>query len=478
MQDLDLNKIKNIHFIGIGGIGISAVARMMLADGKAVGGQDMQDSEIIADLLGAGADITIGQKYDNIPKGTELVVYTIAIEYYDPELFNKLKQQTDFQIRSYPEMLHVVTEAKYTIAVAGTHGKTTTTAMIGYALREMGKDPSMIVGSLIQNTNTVTQIIENPAEVKQTSENPSRVGAPGERVKSEDFHFPAKRIGTNYWAGKSDLFVVEACEYRRSFLNIKPNILVITNIEADHLDYYKDIADIQSAFHELAMSVPDGGYIICNPNDEIVAKVLVGTMAHIIDYTRLFDDNLKLKIPGLHNKYNAACALTVIEALHFDKSEAMKKLADFPGTWRRFEYKGTLSSGTKVYDDYAHHPTEIKASLQGFRELYPNSSGYKVTVVFQPHLFSRTKSLLDEFAHSFAEADNVLILPIYYAREVDDGTISSHTLSDAIGSTASGYDDFEHAKIYLMNMNLGDKDILVTMGAGEAFKVGDTLLNQ
>ncbi len=443
-MDLDLNKIKNIHFIGIGGIGISAIARMMLADGKSVSGQDMQDSEIIADLKSAGADITIGQSFENIPEGTELVVYTIAIEYYDPELFNKLQEQKDFSIRSYPQMLHLVTDHKYTIAIAGTHGKTTTTAMIGYALRGIGKDPSMIVGSLIQQDPSST----------------------------------SGQARTNYWAGKSDLFVVEACEYRRSFLNIKPNILVITNIEADHLDYYKDIADIQSAFHELVMSVPDGGYIICNPNDEIVAKVLVGTMAHIIDYTRFFNDNLKLKIPGLHNKYNAACALAVIDALAFDKSEATNKLADFPGTWRRFEYKGALSSGTKVYDDYAHHPTEIKASLQGFRELYPSSSGYKVTVVFQPHLFSRTKSLLDEFAHSFAEADNVLILPIYYAREVDDGTVSSHTLSDAIGSIASGYDDFEQAKKYLMNMNLGDKDILVTMGAGEAFKVGDTLLNQ
>lgn len=468
MQDLDLNKIKNIHFVGIGGIGISAIARMMLMDGKSVSGQDMQDSEIIADLKGAGADITIGQKYEGIPSGTELLVYTIAIEYYDPELFNKLQEQKDFAIRSYPQMLHIVTEAKYTIAVAGTHGKTTTTAMIGYALRGMGKDPSMIVGSLIVDK-----------QVKQVVENPSRVGTPGERVKREDFQLPAEhKTKTNYWAGKSDLFVVEACEYRRSFLNIKPNILVITNIEADHLDYYKDITDIQSAFHELAMSVPASGYIVCNPNDQNVADVVNGTMAQVIDYTKFFDNDLKLKIPGLHNKYNAACALAVIEALAFDKSEAMNKLPDFPGTWRRFEYKGALSSGTKVYDDYAHHPTEIKASLQGFRELYPSSSGYKVTVVFQPHLFSRTKSLLDEFAHSFAEADNVLILPIYYAREVDDGTVSAHTLATAIGNGATGYDDFEQAEKYLMNMNLGDKDILVTMGAGEAFKVGDTLLNQ
>ncbi len=442
-MDLDLNKIKNIHFIGIGGIGISAIARMMLADGKSVNGQDMQDSDIIADLMSAGADITIGQKYEDIPKGTELVVYTIAIEYYDPELFKKLQEQNDFAIRSYPQMLHLVTDHKYTIAVAGTHGKTTTTAMIGYALRGIGKDPSMIVGSLIQDpSNTSGQ------------------------------------ARTNYWAGKSDLFVVEACEYRRSFLNIKPNILVITNIDADHLDYYKDIADIQSAFHELVMSVPENGYIICNPNDDKVASVLVDITAQIIDYTKLFDNNLKLQIPGLHNKYNAACALAVIEALKFNKDEAVNILADFPGTWRRFEYKGLLSSGTKVYDDYAHHPTEVKASLQGFRELYPSSSGYKVTVVFQPHLFSRTKSLLDEFAHSFAEADNVLILPIYYAREEDDGTVSAHTLAEAIGGGALGYDDFQEAEKYIQNMNLSDKDIIVTMGAGEAFKVGDTLLGK
>jgi UDP-N-acetylmuramate--alanine ligase len=366
-------------------------------------------------------------------------------------------------------MLHIVTNHKYTIAIAGTHGKTTTTAMIGYTLREMGKDPSMIVGSLIQN-NFDTQIIENPPAL------PSLRGLRHDSDFQQSASQNSNKSRTNYWAGKSDLFVVEACEYRRSFLNIKPNILVITNIDADHLDYYKDIADIQSAFHELAVSVPESGYIVCNPNDDKVASVLVGTTAQIIDYTKFFDNDMKLQIPGLHNKYNASGALAVIEALHLDKNEASKKLAQFPGTWRRFEYKGTMQSGTKVYDDYAHHPTEVKACLQGFRELYPASDGYKVTVVFQPHLFSRTKALLDEFTHSFAEADNVLILPIYYAREEDDGTVSAHTLADAIGSGATGYDTFEQAEDYLNKMNLGDKDILVTMGAGEAFKVGDTLL--
>ncbi len=466
-MELNLDTIKNVHFVGIGGIGISAIARMMLMEGKVVTGQDMQDSEIIHDLEKAGAKIMVGQSIENIPSDTELVVYTIAIEYYDPELFKKLKEG-NVPIRSYPEMLGIVSAGKYTIAISGTHGKTTTTGMIAQILMDNKKDPSVIIGSLLQ------------VNVKQKEENLSDACAPGERVKSEDFALSAKQTRTNFICGKSDYFVVEACEYRRSFLQVNPKILVITNIDADHLDYYKDIEDIKSAFRELATAVPADGFVVCNVNDKNIKDVVEGISAKVLDYQDFFDENLKLKIPGIHNKKNAAAARAVGSIIPIESSDVDSALLNFPGTWRRFEFKGTLSSGTKVYDDYAHHPAEILACLQGFRELYPKDKGFKITIVFQSHLFSRTKALLPEFASCFTDADKVLVLPIYFAREVDDGTITPQILADKIlenGVHAIAFSDFKSAEEFVKNLNLGEKDILVTLGAGQAYEVGDFILS-
>jgi UDP-N-acetylmuramate--alanine ligase len=451
MEDIDLSKIKNVHFIGIGGIGISAIARMMLHDGKVVTGQDMQEGEIIDELRKTnlptqpGIDIKIGQSYENIPKDTDLIVYTIAIDTYDPELAKKIKEQpilngqgTEIQVRSYPQMLGIISKDKYTIAVSGTHGKTTTTGMISQILIGMEKDPTVIIGSLLKNK-------------------------------------------TNYIPGKSDYLVVEACEYRRSFLNINPKILVITNIDNDHLDYYKDIEDIKSAFREMAMKVPKDGYVICNPDDENIADVIKDVKAKIVNWQDYYSADLKLKIPGIHNKKNAAAAMAVATILNISHSDSVKYLGEFPGTWKRFEFRGALSQGSLLYDDYAHHPTEIKATLEGFRELYPKENGWILTVIFQPHLFSRTKLLLDDFAQSFSDTDEVLLLPIYYAREVDDGSISSEILAREINKytgNAKGFKDFQSSELYLKDklMNINNKNVIVTMGAGEASKVGDFLL--
>jgi UDP-N-acetylmuramate--alanine ligase len=445
MQDLNLPTIKHIYFIGIGGIGISAIARMMLHEGKEVSGQDMQDSEIIHELQKAGAQITIGQSYELIDKNVDLIVYTIAIENYDSELFKKLKEQKDIPVRSYPEMLHVVTEGKYTIAISGTHGKTTTTGMIAQILRDTNQDPTVIIGSLIAD--------------KETKEK------------------------SNFIAGKSKYFVVEACEYKRSFLNINPNILVITNIDNDHLDYYKDIEDIKSAFRELAMKVSEGGFVVCDPRDAKVADVVAGIRATVVDYQKFFKQDLKLKIPGTHNKKDAAAALAVADIININANEAEKAVMNFPGTWRRFEFKGTLSNGAMVYDDYAHHPTEIQATLQGFRELYSKSDGWSITIVFQPHLFSRTKLLLNEFAQSFSLADKVMLLPIYFAREEDDGSISSEILAKEINkysNNAEAFFNFKSAEesLEVSIKNMDNKDIFVTMGAGEAYKIGDSILKK
>lgn len=438
MQNLDLSKIKNVHFIGIGGIGISAIARMMLLEGKTVTGQDMQDGEIIENLRELGIYISVGQSYEKIPSDCDLIVYTIAIEYYDPELFKKIKEGKIHNL-SYPEMLGLVSQNKYTIAVSGTHGKTTTTAMIAKILEEEGKDPTVVVGSLIKDKSG-----------KQT----------------------------NFIGGYSDYFVVEACEYRRSFLNINPTILVITNIEEDHLDYYKDIEDIKSAFYELILKVPENGFIVCDSKNENIRSILRGVSTKVIDYQDFYNKDISLKVPGEHNKKDAAAAIASASCLGISASDSEKSLTLFSGTWRRFEYKGKLESGAIIYDDYAHHPTEITATLSGFKEFYPTKN---IIVVFQPHLFSRTKLLLNDFAKSFSLANEVLVLPIYYAREEEDGTISSEILVDEINKNsknAKNFSSFEKLEDFLGSRLLTKDDVIITMGAGEAFKLGDFLLKE
>jgi UDP-N-acetylmuramate--alanine ligase len=258
MKDLNLSKIKNVHFIGIGGIGISAIARMMLHDDKKVTGQDMQDGEVVDELRKLGIDIKIGQLYENIPAETDLIVYTIAIDNYDRELAEKIKGQADIPACSYPEMLGIISKDKYTIAVSGTHGKTTTTGMISQILTSTGKDPTVIIGSLLKDDPNLTD---------------------GKR--------------SNFISGKSQYLVVEACEYRRSFLNINPKVLVITNIDNDHLDYYKDIEDIKSAFREMAKKVPSDGFVVCNPDDENIGDVVRDIKAKVVNWQDYFDENFQ-----------------------------------------------------------------------------------------------------------------------------------------------------------------------------------------
>lgn len=410
MQNLDLSKIKKVFFIGIGGIGISAIARMMFLEGKEVSGSDMSENQITQELKKLGVKITIGQNFELIPKDTELIIYTLAIPHYDKKLFD-LMVNSSIPHRSYPQTLGLVTAGKYTIAVSGTHGKTTTTAMIAKILIDAGKDPSVVVGSLFKESKS------------------------------------------NFIVGKSDLFIVEACEYERSFLNLKPKILVITNIEAEHLDYYKDLRDIQSAFKQLSAQ-----------SEKVIS-----------DYSKFLEKVPKLLVPGLHNRLDAAAAFAVADFLQINEEVTKKSLSEFSGTWRRLEKKGETKERIIIYDDYAHHPTEIKASLEGLRELYPKGD-MKITVLFQPHLYSRTKALFDDFTKCFKGADQVFLLPIYFARESKDESISSELLAKAIsleGENARAFGSFEEAENFVKALNLGPKDVFVTMGAGEAYKVAD-----
>ena len=429
MQKSILQEAKNIHFIGIGGIGVSAVARMLLLEGKNISGSDMSESKAVEELRKFGAKIKIGHSAKNIPENTDLVIYTIAIDKENPELKEVVNRKINKL--TYPEALKEISKNKYTIAVSGTHGKTTTTAMIAKIMLDAGLDPTIIVGSFLKGHES------------------------------------------NFIAGKSKYFVVEACEYRKSFLNIKPTIALITNIDNDHLDFYKDIADIQNAFHEFTSHVEKDGYIIADVKNSRVKPVLKGLKGNIIDSKKYFDSKLKLKVPGNHNREDASLALALSDILGINHKNALKSLKDFSGTWRRFEYKGKTKNEALIYDDYGHHPTEIKATLAGAREYFGKK---KIIVVFQPHLYSRTKILLNDFAKAFKDADEVLITPIYAAREKFDSTITSEILAKKIKNTkVTTFKNFEDVEIYLYK-NLKKGNVLMTIGAGDIYKIGENLL--
>ncbi|MFA5997340.1 MAG: UDP-N-acetylmuramate--L-alanine ligase [Candidatus Paceibacterota bacterium] len=435
MNEEFLKNIHRAHFVGIGGIGVSAVARLMLSRGVIVSGSDRGSSIITEKLETEGAIIFIGHESSHISEGCDLVVYSPAIPKDNPELVRA--KELGVQTLSYPEALGLISRGMRTIAVSGTHGKTTTTAMLAEVFVGAHKEPTVIVGSLLKS-------------------------------------------GTNFIAGTSDIFIVEACEYQRSFLNLSPEVLVITNIDNDHLDYYGTFEGIQKAFTEMVQKVPAHGAIVCDPNDPRVAPVLVGASARIVDYSLGNETSkLKLQVSGEHNIKNAKAALAVAKLFGIKEDEAGKLLGQFQGTWRRMEQKGKTALGALVYDDYAHHPTEIQATLQGFRAKFPDA---RIRVVFQPHLYSRTKLLLDDFAKSFSDANEVIVAPIYAAREENDPTISAEILAQHIideqkvpGLRVWAMLDFETIEKYLRETETIN-DVVVTMGAGDIFKVGESLL--
>ena len=292
---------------------------------------------------------------------------------------------TGKRVVSYFEALGEVAEEYKVIAVSGTHGKTTTTAMIAEVLLAAGMSPTVLVGSLMKGS------------------------------------------GSNFIPGESDILVVEACEYKRHFTHFSPEIFVITNIEADHLDYYKDLEDVQSAFREVAEKSKN---VVCDVMNGVVHTTVQSLPGAISNYAAYVDE-VKPGVPGEHNKKNAAAAFAVASLLGVEEEVIHKALVEYKGTWRRLEKKGYTAEGAEVYDDYAHHPTEIEASLQALREEHPEKP---ITVVFEAHMFSRTKALLQDFAEAFGVAKRVVVAPIYPAREPDDGTMSAAILAEHIGS--------------------------------------------
>ena len=430
METIDFTKISRVHMIGIGGIGMSALARLFVHEKKNVSGSDRAPSVVTEGLEALGVRIVYEQVAENITNDIELVVYTAAMSGTHPELVAARAQ--NIPTLTYFEALGGCVNPYYLIAVAGTHGKTTTTAMMTDIFEAAGKDPTAVIGSLRATTKS------------------------------------------NFRAGKSKYAIVEACEFGRHFLSLAPTVLVITNIEAEHLDYYKDLADVQSAFHELAMKVPSDGYIVADMGNRVVMEALVGVPAKVVDYRLYIDLAVPMHAIGLHNRVNAAAATAVAVSEGIALADAKKAAGEFAGTWRRFERKGIMKNGALVYDDYGHHPTEIRVTLRAAREHF---SDKKIIVAFHPHLYSRTKLLFDDFVHAFADADEVFLAPIYAAREVDDGSISSEMLAEALrktGKHALALPDFASITTALEERSDADT-LIITMGAGDIFKVADTL---
>ena len=421
-----------MHFIGIGGIGMSALARHFLIEKKQVSGSDRALSPITKALDAEGVKIFGEQVADNITKDIELVVYTEAMSEEHEEM--KAARALGVSMVNYFEALAMAMNPYYLIAVAGTHGKTTTSAMVTDIFEAAGKDPTAVIGSLRAKTMS------------------------------------------NYRHGKSKYAIVEACEYKRDFLHLKPDILIITNIEFEHVDYYKDLADVQSAFRVLAEQVNENGTVIANPSDPNVEPILRDLEAETINYLDFLDLELPLKQPGMHNRFNAAAATAAAKREKIDSETTKKALMHFAGTWRRFEYKGDCN-GAPVYDDYGHHPTEIKATLAAARELYPDR---RLVVVFQPHTYTRVKALFNDFAKALGSADAAVLLPIYAAREVNISKVSSRELSVKTleySKDVQYFDEFNAAEQHL-RQTLTNNDVVIVMGAGTITDLASKLTKQ
>lgn len=441
---------KYVHFIGIGGISMSGIAKILLNNGIKVSGSDMTESDSVLELRSLGADVKIGHNKENITN-QDLVVYTSAVHDDNPEIIAAKEKGIDLIDRATMLGL-IMKDYKNAISVAGTHGKTTATSMFAYILLKAQTDPTIMVGGKLDG------------------------------------------IDGNLRIGNSDYFITETCEYMRNFLKFFPKVAVILNVEEDHLDYYKDIDDIIDAFTSFCNLVPDDGIIVVNKENDnsVISAKSAGAKVYTfgfegadfsaknITYSQYgypsFDIyegeeivlHLDLSVVGIHNVLNAtACALAALK-MGIDKTAVKEGLEAFTGTKRRFEKKGFVN-GALVIDDYAHHPTEISATIKALK----NVNHKKEWCIFQPHTYTRTISLLDDFAKALSEIDNVIITDIFAAREKDTGIVHAKDLADKIEGSVY-IKDFEDIAKYIKE-NAKDGDIVLTMGAGNVYEIGETV---
>lgn len=459
MYQIDFHKPIRIYFIGIGGISMSGLAEILLAEDFVISGSDRAPSDLTRMLESRGVKVFYGQREENLAGDIDLVVYTAAIKSDNPELIAAKRRNIPTLTRA--ELLgQMMKNYKTPIAVSGTHGKTTTTSMISQILLNAEADPTLSIGGIY------------------------------------------RPIGGNIRVGASELFVTEACEYTNSFLSFFPKIGIILNIEEDHLDFFKDLSDIRNSFRRFAELLPEDGALIINGSierceeltDGLPCRVITYGLAPGLDYTAsriAYDESgfpsfclnhkdggerhFSLRVHGEHNILNALAAIALADLLELPDEVIRAGLLAFTGTDRRFEYKGQVN-GVNIIDDYAHHPTEIRATLNAALQ-YPHK---RLWCVFQPHTYTRTKAFLAEFAAALSLADEIVLADIYAARETDTLGISSETLQEKIrslGHSCQYFPTFEAIENYLLK-NCTKGDLLITMGAGDIVKVGENLLQK
>lgn len=445
-----ITDFSHVFCVGIGGAGMSGLSQLLKEYGLKVSGSDQNPSQTIDLLLARGLKVTIDHAPENLPLDTDLVIYSPAIPQNNPERLAAAAK--DILQLSYPQAIGLLTQQKKTIAVCGTHGKTTTTGMLATAFVDAEKDPTVIVGSSLRE-------LEN---------------------RSERF-------------GKGEYFIVEACEYYRGFLNYSPQVVVLTNVEADHLDYYKNLEDYVKAFEEFVEKLPKDGFLVANYDDENVRKVASDSKKKVVFFgkdssakyrlvgTKIFVGgkllgDFDLSIPGDHNRLNALATLACSLELGLDFEKVLAAVNRYQGAKRRFEIKGTVGK-TTIIDDYGHHPTEIKATLKALREKFGREK--KVLCIFQPHQHNRTFHLLEGFAQAFADADEVIIPNIYAARDSqeDKERMNEEKLVSAIGRfhPAVSYGHGLDRTVENVKKRLQYFDVVITMGAGDVTKVAECL---
>ena len=455
---INLSEYKRIHCIGIGGIGLSGIAEILLSRGYEVSGSDMRESDITEKLIGDGANIYLGHRGKNV-EGADLVIYTVAVGDDNPELVRAAELGIPAVTRAQA-LGALMAEYENSIAISGTHGKTTTTAMISLILKGAGKEPTISVGGNLDE------------------------------------------IGGNFYVGDKDYFVTEACEYRDSFLQLRPTIEIILNIDSDHLDYFKDVDHIARSFERFARQVPENGTVIAYDANPFVQSVIEG-LPNVVTFgfssrsdfyatNIVFDSEgmpsfdvhhggktlcrIELSVPGEHNILNALAAFACCHLLGIENEAIVDTLREYKGIHRRFDVLGRTSDNVKIIDDYAHHPTEIKATLSAVRNMKHNH----LWCLFQPHTYTRTLALLEEFSQAFTEADKVVLAEIYAAREKNIYKISSKTLMNKIREYDPEADVFyfkgfeDIAKFVYDNAEEGD--LILTMGAGDIYRVGEMIL--
>ena len=455
----DLKDYKHIHLIGIGGISMSAIAETLKNWDFKVTGSDLNQSLITDNLNKHGIPTVIGHDLEN-PQKADLIVYSAAISDNDPEII--LAKENNVPLVGRGEFVGYLTKLyKETICVSGTHGKTTTTSMISICFINADKDPSIEVGALLNS------------------------------------------IGGNYRVGNSDYFILESCEYKGNFLKFLPRTEIILNIDNDHLDYYKTFDNIIKTFKDFAMILDENGVLITNADDKncydlrniikskFISYGIENENANYIAKNITFDDNgfgkfdvykngefltdIELSVAGKHNILNALACICTCDFYEIDSEIIKKSLKEFTGAARRLEFKGKLENNISIFDDYAHHPTEIRATATAIKNKVYNQSW----VVFQPHTFSRTKLLLDDFADAVSNFDNIIILDIYAARENNTYNVSSKDLVEkinALGKKAIYMPDFSDVVTYIKS-NTAENDIIITLGAGTVTNIGPMLLD-